>query len=223
MKKIFITLAAAACLFFACDSDHSNEFNKIDRRDVARYEAFIRKYPESRHVQDAQERIEAALEQQRLDQEFEKQMQLEYQYRGNSLPNNSEPYSNWYGSNAYYDDYTPHSEINVRASSSSDVIVIVRYNNSNGAVAGHRYIKAGCSGTIYLKNQNRYQVFFYHGNGWYPGKAMGNGIVGGFVKDESFTKDESVQYLNNEILTYTLTQQQFGNFAPGKSNQNEIF
>ena len=66
-------------------------------------------------------------------------------------------------------------------------------------------------------------MFFYHGNGWYPNKDMGNGIVGGFVKDESFTKDTSPQYLNNEILTYTLTQQLHGNFAPGQSNMNEIF
>lgn len=223
MKKICIILIASACLFFACDSNHSKEFNKIDRRDVAGYETFIRKYPESRHVHDAQERILAALEQQRIDNEYERQRQLEYQYGSNSLSNNSEPYSRWYGSNAYYDDYTPHSEINVRASSSSDVIVIVRYNNANGAVAGHRYIKAGCSGTIYLKNQKNYQVFFYHGNGWYPSKEMGNGIVGGFIKDESFTKDDSVQYLDNEILSYTLTQQQYGNFTPGRSNKNEIF
>lgn len=223
MRSFVVILAAAVCLIYACDSDHSSEFNKIDRRDVVGYENFIRKYPESRHVVDAQERIAVALEQQRYEQQLEQQRQLEYQYGSNSLSNNSEPYSRWYGSNAYYDDYTPHSQIHVRASSSSDVIVIVRYNNANGAVAGHRYIKAGQSGTIYLQNKKNYQVFFYHGNGWYPNKEMSNGILGGFVKDESFTKDDSVQYLDNEILTYTLTQQQFGNFAPGQSNQNEVF
>lgn len=224
-KRISIIFALTLGMFVcsSCNSDHSKEFNEIDRNDIAGYESFINKYPESPLVDDAKERIAAAVEQQLIQQEQERQLLIEQQYGHNSLSNNSAPYASWYGSNAYYDDYTPHSEIVVNASSSSDVVVIVRYNNANGAVAGHKYIKAGYSGTIYLKNGKGYQVFFYSGTGWNPNKEMANGIKGGFVKNESFTKDESVQRLNNEILTYTLTMQQFGNFAPDESSVNEMF
>lgn len=223
MKQIFIALSIAACMLASCDSEHSSEFRKIDRHDIAGYEEFIRKYPESSYVNDAKERIEVAREELRRQEEYEIQRQLEMKYGDNSLANNSEPYSRWYGSNAYYDDYTEHSEIKVRASNSSDVVVVVRYNNANGAVAGHKYIKAGSTGTIYLQNGKKYQTFFYSGNGWNPNKSMSNGIVGGFVKNESFSKDENSQYLYNEVLSYTLTSQLHGNFSPGESNSNEIF
>ena len=148
---------------------------------------------------------------------------LESLYGDNSLPNGSQPYSRWYGTNKYYDDYTAHSEIRVKAPYNSDVIVIVRYNNMNGSVAGHKYIQAGNSVTIYLRNGYYYQTFFYYGKGWYPDKMMNGTVRGGFLKSEAFSKDGSPSYLENQILSYELTLQQNGNFQTSSSNEGEMF
>ena len=261
MKKIiFIFLAA---LLVACDPDHTSEYNRINRDDIEGYEEFISKYPDSKHVVDARERIETAeynriswddiegyeefiskypsskyvvdarerikhakeeqrraAEQARIE---ERRRQLEQRYGYNSLSNGAQPYSLWYGENQYYDDYTSHSEIRVTAPSSSDVIAIVRYDNHNGKVAGHVYIKAGQTATIHLKNGFYYQTFFYYGKGWYPDKEMKNNIKGGFIMGEMFSKDGSPSYLNNNILTYELVLTRNGNFSTSYSNENEVF
>ena len=63
MKKIiFIFLAA---LLVACDPDHTSEYNRINRDDIEGYEEFISKYPSSKYVVDARERIKHAKEEQR--------------------------------------------------------------------------------------------------------------------------------------------------------------
>ena len=133
----------------------------------------------------------------------------------------SQPYSSWFGYNKHFDEYTPHSEITVKAPYSSDVVVIVRKNNQYGAVAGHRYIKKGSSGTIHLGN-GTYQVFFYYGTYWSFQVDMGNGIKGGFTKGVSYSKDNPVQLYNN-VLTYELVLQHNGNFNTKPSNKNEVF
>ena len=190
-------------------------------------EEFIKKYPTSSFVQDARERIETAKEEKRLREEQERieaeNRRLESLYGNNSLANGAQPYSRWYGKNQYYDDYTPHSEIVVKAPYNSDVIAIVRYNNMNGGVAGHRYIKAGNSSRIYLKNGYNYQTFFYYGRGWYPDKQMNGNVRGGFLKGEAFSKDGSPCYLENQILTYELTLQENGNFQTSTSSEGEMF
>lgn len=216
-----------ALLFVCCDTNHTTEYNRISRYDIDGYEAFIARYPTSIHVSDARERIEVAKERQRQEEERarreEEQRQLEYAYGNSSLANGSQPYAPWYGKNRYFDEYTPHSEIKVQAPYNSDVIAIVRYNNHNGNVAGHRYIKAGHTATIYLRNGYNYQTFFYYGTGWYPDKEMMNGIKGGFIKGEAFSKDGSASYLEDNILTYELTLQTNGNFQTSSSNEGEMF
>ena len=228
MKRLsFISIVALSLLFISCDPNHTSEFRSIDRNDIAGYEQFISKYPNSALVVDARERIEVAKENQRRLEEQrraeERQRQLEARYGNNTLSNGSQRYSAWYGTNKYMDDYTPHSEIIVTAPSNSDVIAIVRYNNHNGNVAGHRYIQAGRTATIYLKNGYNYQTFFYYGKGWYPDKEMKNGIKGGFISGESYSKDGSASYLENNVLSYTLTLQTNGNFQTSSSNAAEIF
>ena len=227
MKKTLLAIFVATATLTGCDPNHQNEFYRISRNDIEGYEAFVAKYPSSNRVKDARERIETEKENRRLQEEIERlaeeQRRLESRYGNNSLSNGSAPYSSWYGSNAYYDDYTEHSEIRVKAPYNSDVIAIVRYNNSNGNVAAHKYIKAGNSVTLYLKNGYNYQTFFYYGNGWYPQKEMPNGLRGGFIKGESFSKDGSASYLNNQILSYELTLQANGNFQTSGSSIGEIF
>lgn len=224
-KHFVVALCLLSCCY-SCDSNHQNEFYRIQRGDVSGYHDFIQKYPQSIYVKDAKERIETALEEKRIQEEMhrkeEEAKRLESQYGSNSLKNGAQPYAQWYGNNLYFDDYTPHSEIRVTAPNNSDVIAIVRYNNMNGSVAGHRYIRAGMSSTIYLRNGFNYQTFFYYGNGWYPEKEMNN-VVGGFLKGESYSKDGSASYLEDNILTYELTLQTNGNFQTSSSNEGEMF
>ena len=145
------------------------------------------------------------------------------QYGDSSLPNASLPYSEWYGKNMFPDFKYPHSEIRINASKSADVVVIVRYDNSEGEVAGHIYVQKGQSGIIFLKNGYTYQTFFYTGNGWYPDKKMKGEIRGGFVKDEYYSKDNQPHRLTDEVLTYTLQSRYNGNFKTKKSSESEVF
>ena len=67
-----------------------------------------------------------------------------------------------------------------------------------------------------------YQTFFYYGKGWNPNKDMGNGVKGGFVKDEIFSKDKP-QEICNGVLSYVQQLQRNGNFQAQSSNQKELF
>ena len=135
-------------------------------------------------------------------------------YYYNSLTTGASPYMNssLRGSND--------SQITVSTSSSSnsDVVVIVK---SVGEMVRNAYIKAGGSYTFHLPN-GRYQVFFYAGKGWNPNKVMPNGENGGFVANESYSKDSPVT-LDYQILTYELIPQRNGNFSTQQSNASEVF
>ncbi|GEM_PF-1325644 len=172
------------------------------------WQYYLSIYPKGLHARQARSRI----------QEFE---EIEH-YQNYSLPNDSQPYAKYYGRN-YSHSYS-RAQVQVRASAYSDVVVIVRYNDKNGKVAGHSYIQKGCSSTIYLPPEHYYQVFFYFGRGWYPKKSMSNGVKGGFLNSEQFSKDGSSMYLGyGEGVSYTLTQQVNGNFSTSGSSENEMF
>lgn len=226
-KLLNLLIAIIICgIIFSCDNNHRSAFDRIQRNDIASYNEFIRKYPQSIYVSEARERISIAKEELRLQkeqQEKEEEMQrLQARYGENSLTNGAQPYHQWYGWNSRFDNFTPHSEIQISAPNNSDVIAIVRYNNMNGLVAGHCYVKAGMASTIPLANGHNYQTFFYFGEGWYPDKQM-NKVRGGFIKSESYSKDESPAYLDNNILTYKLSLQADGNFMTSKSSEEEMF
>lgn len=135
-------------------------------------------------------------------------------YYNNSLSNGSSPYLS---RNAYADDQ---SEISVSTSSESqcDVVVIVK---SGGNIVANAYLKAGGGYTFHLPNGS-YQVFFYGGKGWNPNKSMPGGFTGGFVANESYSKDSEVE-LYYQGLTYELIPQPNGNFSTQQSNAAEIF
>lgn len=223
----------------SCDKNHTAEYERIDRSDIEGYEAFVREYPSSIHVSDAQERIQVAKEEIRMREEEERireeaerrqreeeqqREQLYNTYGSNSLYNGSQPYESFYGKNHRYSSGEPHAEVRIKAAYDSDVIVIIRYNNQNGRVAGHTYVRAGQTATIQLPGGHLYQTFFYYGSGWYPDKSMKNGIKGGFLKDEAYSKDGSPTLLqDNEALSFELTPVQNGNFSTSQSNEGEIF
>jgi hypothetical protein len=135
-------------------------------------------------------------------------------YISNSLRTGSLAYSN-------ESSYTgSDSKISVSTSSDSncDVVVILK---SEGEIVRNAYIKAGGSYSFSLPNGS-YQVFFYGGRGWNPNKDMANGQIGGFVANESYSKDSPVSLYNQE-LTYELIPQANGNFSTQQSSSSEIF
>lgn len=134
-------------------------------------------------------------------------------YLDNSLSTGDQPYE---CRNVRGDE----SSIAVRTSSSSecDVVVIVK---SNDTMIRNAYIKAGGTYKFNLPN-GTYQVSFYGGRGWNPTKAMPNGQDGGFVANESYSKDEPVS-LNYQGLEYELIPQPNGNFSTVQSNASEVF
>ena len=142
---------------------------------------------------------------------------FEDQWKTNTLRTGSMPYASCYGSSNYGS-----SKIEVK-NSGNDVVILVK--NSNKRVIRHAYIKGNNNFSINLPN-GRYSVFFYNGKGWNPNKKMKKtycGIPrGGFVSNESFTKDENF-YISNQILTYTLERSSYGNFNPKGSSMNEAF
>ena len=73
-----------------------------------------------------------------------------------------------------------------------------------------------------LVERGTFQPFFYYGEGWNPQKEMGNGIKGGFVKYESFSKD-SPQPISDCVLSYVLQFRRDGNFQTKGSNRSEVF
>ena len=139
---------------------------------------------------------------------------------GHSLKTGSSPYENKWGKN-YICPQNKCSGIEVTAPKESDLVVIIKQNNKDGKVVSHGYIKAGETFHFDLPN-GTYQSFFYYGKGWNENKEMGNGLEGGFVSDEVFSKD-SPQVIKNAVLTYKLQLVRDGNFSTHSSNRSEIF
>lgn len=112
------------------------------------------------------------------------------------------------------------STIAVKTSTGSecDVVVIVKHK---GRIVRNAYIVAGDSYTFRVPN-GTYQVFFYGGKGWKPDKSMRGGYKGGFVANESFSKDSAVS-LNYQGVVYELILQPNGNFSTQPSDKSEMF
>jgi transcription elongation factor Elf1 len=146
-------------------------------------------------------------------------------YSTNSLYTGSTPYQYCYGKKPYCSPpygYAECSFIDIKASSNSDVVVIIKKNNR---VYSHAYIKAGGYYKFKVGNGS-FQTFFYYGKGWNPNKYIKNGscgkITGGFVSNESLDKSDVLR-LNNSSMSYTLYSVENGNFKPKVSNKNEAF
>ena len=146
-------------------------------------------------------------------------------YSTNSLYTGATPYSYCYGKTPYCsppNEYAECSYIDIKASSNSDVVVIVKKNNR---VYSHAYIKAGGYYKFKVGNGS-FQTFFYYGKGWNPNKYIKNGscgkITGGFVSNESLDKSDVIR-LNNSSMSFTLYAVENGNFKPKASNKNEAF
>jgi len=147
---------------------------------------------------------------------------FEEQWKNNSLSTGSMPYASCYGSSNSCGGWGC-SQIKVITGGSGDVLVSIK--NNSGRVVRHAYIKGGYSYTFNVSDGS-YQVFFYSGTGWNPNKQMPssscNNLKGGFVSNESVTKDNYIS-LYSQIMTYELILQQQGNFSTKPSSKNEAF
>lgn len=142
------------------------------------------------------------------------------QYANYSLATGAKPYSSCFGSSNYCSGSC--SEIVVNTPSNSDVLVTIK---RRGNVYRHAYINENDSYKFKFPN-GEYQIFFYYGKGWNPNKDMNSSnckkLRGGFLSNELFGKDDS-QFLNNQVLTYTLILQENGNFSTRPSSASEAF
>lgn len=109
-------------------------------------------------------------------------------------------------------------EVKTGGGSESDVVVIIKRDD---IIVRNVYIVSGDSYTFNLPNGS-YQVFFYGGKGWNPEKNMPSGVSGGFVANESFSKDEPIT-LKHQSLVYELILQRDGNFSTEPSSADEMF
>ena len=109
-------------------------------------------------------------------------------------------------------------EVKTGGGSESDVVVIIKRDD---IIVRNAYIVSGDSYTFNLPNGS-YQVFFYGGKGWNPEKGMPSGASGGFVANESFSKDEPIT-LKHQSLVYELILQRDGNFSTEPSSADEMF
>jgi hypothetical protein len=140
------------------------------------------------------------------------------QYKDYSLKTGSMPYSYCFGNSN-----SGQSGVRVKAGG-GDVLVTIK--NMNDQVIRHAYIEARNSYTLSVPNGN-YYVYFYYGTGWNPKRFMKDTscgrLVGGFLSNESVSKDPNVLKLYSGIMTYTLTEQINGNFSTAGSSKNEAF
>jgi hypothetical protein len=140
------------------------------------------------------------------------------QYKDYSLQNGSMPYGYCYGTSNY-----GRSGVKVNAGG-SDVLVTIK--NMNDQVIRHAYIKSRRSYTLNLPDGN-YQVYFYYGTGWNPKRFMKDTdcgrLVGGFLSNESVSKDPNTLRLYSGVMEYTLTEQIGGNFSTAGSSKMEAF
>ena len=233
-KKIFyfllvLNVVLAICLIIKNAKD--NQPGKTERQTsamvqnstVEELEEFVNEYPSDPAVPVANQRISE------LRSSGSSSSATAY----SSLQTGAQPYARYYGYNRVYNPDIPSSCIQVTSSVDQDVIVIVKFDNANGRVAGHVYIKSGQTGAIYVAPGNTYQVFFYYGNGWNPNKQMNGNVKGGFMNNESVSKDPKPQYFSynqsyDEVtwdggIEYNLNKVRNGNFRTQTCSKKDVF
>lgn len=201
-KKV---LLGVACLFFAgIYFWRANVLGKEIREREKKYEIAAK-------IEKEKQEKEKAVREKAVREKAAKRVSL---YINNRLKTGAVPYSN-------SSCKGKESTICVKTStkSFSDVVVIIKRSNR---IVRNAYIQAGDSYAFSIPN-GKYQVFFYMGNGWDPQKRMGEGYSGGFVGNESYSKDGTTVSLTHQDITYELIYKPKGNFRTEHSNASEIF
>ena len=181
---------------------------KRQKDDLRAYNEFLHAFPADRYTEDATRLRDSILQ---IESDFEK-------YGENSLAMGEEPYKAFWGTSRKSKSKF-NSDIVIQAPVAFDMVAVVREKNEEGGVVSHAYIKADSTYTIQVEN-GTYQLFFYIGKGWNPNKKMED-KVGGFVRNETFSKDEPVN-LSNEVINYKLSMK-LKKKSYLKSTRHEVF
>jgi hypothetical protein len=227
--KYLLPLFCLVLVLTSCESEAERN-KRIAQEEAQRIELEIklRKEADELAFQQEQERLE--IEKQEEAERIEREVRLKKEredkalfdkYIYNSLNTGSTPYSYCFGSNKSCTEWGC-AGISVKTPYNSDVMVTIKKNNK---VYRHAFIKAGDTYKFQFPN-GTYQAFFYYGKGWNPNKIIKKvdcGILkGGFISNESFSKDKP-QNLTNAELSYELILQENGNFSTKPSNPDEAF
>lgn len=168
---------------------------KRKKDDIRAYEEFLHAFPADKYTAEATRLRDSLLQ---LQSDIEK-------YGNNTLPNGEFPYQAFFGDNAKSNKKF-NTDVVVVAPVAFDMVTVIKENDENGKVVAHAYVAADSTYTFKIDN-GKYQVFFYIGNGWNPNKQMEDGVLGGFVRNETYSKDDPVS-LANEVITYQLSMKQ---------------
>ena len=168
---------------------------KHAKNTIQSYEEFIHAFPADKYTSEAI-RLRDSLLQVELDIE---------KYGKNVLPQGTCPYEPYFGKNRE-SKAKFNSDVVVTAPIAFDMVAVIREKDETGKVVAHAYVRADSTYTFKVDN-GKYQLFFYIGKGWNPNKKMEDGVFGGFVRNETYSKDDPV-YLSNEVITYQLSMKQ---------------
>lgn len=207
MKQIIL---AAVCVLivqicFSCDSKKNPEQRTYENS----YESSSTVTGETPYVDNSSNRGETSYNEKQLNDNIENNP-----YINNSLRTGVSVYPNEKSFSGSDSKIT----VSTSAESKCDVVIILRSDN---LIVKNVYLKAGDSYSFNIPN-GYYQVFFYGGRGWNPNKTMANAKIGGFVVNESYSKDSPV-LLTNQELNYELIPQANGNFSTQQSSLDEMF
>jgi hypothetical protein len=224
-----IIVFCSIIILTSCESEVERN-KRLAQEEVQRIEleTKLKKEADELAFQQEQERLE--IEKQEEAERIEREITLKKEreekaiynkYINNSLNTGSTPYSYCFGSNKPCSEWGC-AGISVKTPYNSDVMVTIKKDDK---VFRHAFIKAGDTYKFQFPN-GTYQAFFYYGKGWNPNKIIKKvdcGILkGGFIANESFSKDKP-QNLTNAELSYELILQEDGNFSTKPSNSDEAF
>lgn len=113
------------------------------------------------------------------------------------------------------------SQIDVKVPSGQDYLIVIK--DRDDRTVNHGYVRAGTTGSFDIDN-GAYKTYFITGIGWNAAKPVPcnscGTLYGYFNSSVSVTKSE-LEFLYSNILTYTMTLSQFGNFSPEGSSLEE--
>lgn len=175
------------------EEDYFNEKHKNNT--IRAYDDFLHAFPAGKFTVEATRLRDSLLQ---VQDDIEK-------YGNNTLPHGSFPYQEFFGE-FQKSKQKFNCDVVVTAPIAFDMITVIKENDENGKVVAHAYIAADSTYTFTIDN-GKYQMFFYIGNGWNPNKQMEDGVKGGFVRNETYSKDDPVT-LANEVITYQLSMRQ---------------